>query len=79
MNSSDRTYSQIGRTTTDEGALMTGTDWFNLYNGTITNDGTGTNYWETKMISYAFRVNYAYKGKYMFTGTVRTDGSSKFL
>lgn len=61
MNSSDRTYSQIGRTTTDEGALMTGTDWFNLYSGTITNKGTGTNYWETKMISYAFRVNYAYK------------------
>ena len=31
------------------------------------------------MMSYALRLNYSYKGKYMFTGTVRTDGSSKFL
>ena len=79
MTSTDRTYSQIGRTTTDEAALMTGTEWYNLYAGAINNEGTGTAYYENKMISYALRLNYSYKGKYMFTGTVRTDGSSKFL
>lgn len=78
MNSYDKMYSQIGRTTTDNAALMVGTYWYNLYTGTI-NSETGTAYSETKMISYALRLNYSYKGKYMFTGTVRTDGSSKFL
>lgn len=79
MNSADRTYSQIGRSTTEESSIMTGTDWYNLYAGAINNEETGTSYYETKMISYALRLNYSYKGKYMFTGTVRTDGSSKFL
>ena len=78
MNSKDYTYSQIGRTTTDESSLMTGTDWYNLYAGTIDNTGTGTSYWEETMLSYALRLNYTFKGRYMFTGTVRTDGSSKF-
>ena len=78
MNSKDYTYSQIGKTTTTDGALMTGTQWYNLYTGTADNDNIGTKYWETKMISYAMRLNYSYKGKYMVTGTIRTDGSSKF-
>lgn len=30
------------------------------------------------MISYLFRANYAYAGKYIFTVTFRRDGSSKF-
>jgi len=30
------------------------------------------------IISYLARVNYTYKDKYLFTGTVRTDGSSRF-
>lgn len=30
------------------------------------------------MISYLFRVNYTYDGKYIFTTTFRRDGSSKF-
>lgn len=79
MYSVDRTYSVIGRTSTDDASIMTGTKWYNLYTGTINNEGTGTSYWEEKMISYALRLNYSYKGRYMFTGTVRTDGSSKFL
>jgi TonB-linked SusC/RagA family outer membrane protein len=37
-----------------------------------------SSYAENSMISYAFRSNYSYKGKYMITATVRTDGSSKF-
>ena len=79
MNSYDYTYSQIGRSTTDDGAMMTGTEWYNLYAGTINDAKTGTAYRETKMLSYAVRLNYSYKGKYMLTATIRTDGSSKFL
>lgn len=30
------------------------------------------------MISYLFRLNYDYKTKYLFTGTIRRDGSSRF-
>ena len=30
------------------------------------------------MISYAFRLNYGYKSRYLLTATVRRDGSSKF-
>jgi TonB-linked SusC/RagA family outer membrane protein len=30
------------------------------------------------MLSYLFRANYTYKGKYLFTATFRRDGSSKF-
>ena len=78
MNSKDYTYSKIGRTTTEDAALMTGTQWYNLYAGTADNENIGTTYWETRMLSYAMRLNYSYAGKYMVTATVRTDGSSKF-
>ncbi|WP_234567315.1 SusC/RagA family TonB-linked outer membrane protein [Rhodohalobacter sp. 614A] len=33
---------------------------------------------EEGMIGYFGRVNYAYQGKYLFTGNIRVDGSSKF-
>lgn len=33
---------------------------------------------ESKLNSYFGRLNYSYKGKYLFTGTLRSDGSSKF-
>lgn len=86
MTSSDRMYSQVGRTSADATSIMTGTKWYNMYTGTIfekkpeeSGIGSGTAYWEETMMSYALRLNYSYKGKYMFTGTVRTDGSSKFL
>lgn len=81
MNQYKYDYSQIGRTTTtgdDAIAMMTGTQWHNLYAGAIDDKNTGTSYKETSMMSVAARVNYNYKGKYMITGTVRTDGSSKF-
>lgn len=59
------------------------TDWYNL-NSTVADtpqldtSNSGTSYGENSMISYAFRANYSYKGKYMLTATVRWDGSSKF-
>lgn len=40
--------------------------------------GANTNLVEWSLLSYMARVNYGYKGKYLFTGTVRADGSSKF-
>jgi TonB-linked SusC/RagA family outer membrane protein len=35
-------------------------------------------YTEHGLISYAARLNYSYQGKYMVTGTLRADGSSRF-
>ncbi|MBS3742267.1 MAG: TonB-dependent receptor [Bacteroidales bacterium] len=37
---------------------------------------TGESNWS--MISYMFRLSYDYDAKYLFTGTVRRDGSSRF-
>ena len=33
---------------------------------------------EWSMLSYLFRVNYVFKDKYLFTASMRADGSSKF-
>lgn len=33
---------------------------------------------ESQLNSYFGRINYSYKGKYLLTGTIRADGSSKF-
>jgi TonB-dependent starch-binding outer membrane protein SusC len=33
---------------------------------------------ENALISYFGRLNYSYKGKYLLTGTIRRDGSSRF-
>lgn len=38
----------------------------------------GSSYSESALISYLGRINYAYKGKYLLTASVRRDGSSKF-
>jgi TonB-linked SusC/RagA family outer membrane protein len=38
---------------------------------------TSTAYSES-MLSYLFRANYSFKDRYLFTGTFRADGSSKF-
>ncbi|WP_026969983.1 SusC/RagA family TonB-linked outer membrane protein [Algoriphagus terrigena] len=40
--------------------------------------GANTNLIEWSLLSYMARVNYGYKGKYLLTGTIRADGSSKF-
>ena len=46
--------------------------------GTFNATESSTSYTENSMISYAFRVNYGYKSRYLLTATVRRDGSSKF-
>jgi TonB-linked SusC/RagA family outer membrane protein len=43
---------------------------------TVLSGGTEETNWS--MISYISRLNYSYKSKYLFTGTVRRDGSSRF-
>ncbi len=60
--------------------VMEGTYWWNLGstdNG-YNNLSSGNGYGENSMLSYALRANYVFKGKYLLTGTVRWDGSSKF-
>jgi TonB-linked SusC/RagA family outer membrane protein len=48
-----------------------------LNNGTINPNVNGTGS-EWALASYFGRVNYEYANKYLFTGTVRRDGSSRF-
>jgi TonB-linked SusC/RagA family outer membrane protein len=43
---------------------------------TLISGGTWESNWS--MISYLFRLNYNYKTKYLFTGAIRRDGSSRF-
>jgi len=58
-----------------------GTLWNNLGTGS-TGEGekptVSSEYSESSLTSYALRANYSYKGKYIVTATVRSDGSSKF-
>lgn len=52
--------------------------WYNLGTATNTANTKLTSiYTESMLVSFAARANYAYKGKYLATFTVRSDGSSK--
>lgn len=42
-------------------------------------DPPTTSLLETRLISFFGRANYSYKDKFLFTGTLRYDGSNKFL
>ncbi|WP_207425610.1 TonB-dependent receptor [Pedobacter sp. SYSU D00535] len=75
INSFYRTRYERARITSNN--LPYNSEWYNLGMGTIVQSGTGSYYDETGLISYAGRVNYDYKNKYLVTGTVRFDGSSK--
>ncbi|RAK02292.1 TonB-linked SusC/RagA family outer membrane protein [Larkinella arboricola] len=44
--------------------------------GQVTAGGTGISEWS--LLSYLGRVNYTYASKYLFSATVRRDGSSRF-
>lgn len=53
--------------------------WYNL--GAATNTASTkltSGYSMSRMMSYAARLNYSYKNKYLVTTTWRTDGSSRF-
>ncbi|MDO7743223.1 MAG: TonB-dependent receptor, partial [Pedobacter sp.] len=45
--------------------------------GNTTNQALITSYSMSNLVSFAGRLNYAYKGKYLLTATGRTDGSTK--
>ncbi len=49
--------------------------WYNMGAGTMTS--MATSYEQEQLSSYFARINYDYKGRYLFTATGRTDGSSK--
>ena len=51
--------------------------WYNIYSGTLRASDCSSSYSETKMLSFAGRANYDFKGKYLATATIRYDGSSK--
>lgn len=53
----------------------------NMGAGQALKDGRGTEYStanESKLIGYFGRLNYSYKGKYMFAASIRHEGSTKF-
>ena len=60
--------------------VLEGTYWWNLGSTDQGYDyaNSGTGYSENSLMSYAMRANYTYKERYMFTGTIRWDGSSRF-
>lgn len=43
----------------------------------LTVDNIGSKLVKWNMASFMGRVNYSYKGKYLFTGSARYDGSSR--
>ena len=51
--------------------------WYNVTSGNYIPLDSRSGYSQTTLLSYAGRANYDYKGKYLVTGTVRYDGSSK--
>ncbi len=59
--------------------VQPGSNWNNVGSTTAPSKTEATSsYTENSMISWAFRGNYTYAGKYMATATIRWDGSSKF-
>lgn len=60
-----------------EGFVTDNTSYF-MMNTAARNQTISSGLTETAMLSYMFRLNYAYKGKYMATLTGRSDGSSVF-
>ncbi len=52
--------------------------WYNLSQASGTAYTNASAYTEWSMLSYAARLNYSYKDRYLFTGTIRRDGSSRF-
>ncbi|MCO5235188.1 MAG: TonB-dependent receptor [Chitinophagaceae bacterium] len=65
-------------TTRTQGKLGTFTNDL-IHNPTASSDQTGSlSYGLNDFVSYAARINYDYKAKYLFSGSIRSDGSSKF-
>lgn len=65
-------YELTGNNVTSE------TLWYNLGSAASGYSDVKSSYGKSTMLSYALRVNYGYKGKYLATLSTRWDGSSKF-
>ena len=50
-----------------------------LVNGDATTAGNSSSRWELAQLSYVFRANYSFAGKYLFEANGRYDGTSRFL
>lgn len=53
--------------------------YINLSNGGVQNLSDSRVFTQDKALSYFAKADYAFKGKYLLSATVRRDGSSKFL
>jgi len=65
----------------DESTFMSGifpNDLVQTFNSTVTPTTFQTSINEWSLISYLSRIQYGFAGKYLLTGTVRADGSSRF-
>ncbi len=51
---------------------------FYRMSGAEKNIAVSSSYWKETMLSYMLRLNYGYKGRYLFTLTGRADGASVF-
>lgn len=72
---------QSAQKETYKGNSVKASDYPNNYNqtiggGTVTEGDSKTEQWS--LASYLARVQYSYKGKYMFSAAIRADGSSRF-
>lgn len=57
---------------------LDGSFWNSMQTSTYNDKDSKTEYSEYSMLSYALRANYGFDDRYLFTATVRWDGSSKF-
>jgi TonB-linked SusC/RagA family outer membrane protein len=65
----------------DELTILAGTfpnDLIQTFNGTVTPTLYQTSINEWSLISYLSRIQYGFNNKYLLTGTLRADGSSRF-
>jgi len=51
--------------------------FYNLNSSEATSRGTSSSFTRYNTMSYAGRLNYSFKGKYLFQATIRTDGVSR--
>jgi len=52
--------------------------YYGIGSGDATLNGVGNGAQENRLLSYLARVNYTYADKYLFTGSIRADGSARF-
>lgn len=57
--------------------VLENTDWWNMGSGETNNTSSSSKFSQGTMMSYALRVNYGFKNRYLLTATMRWDGSSK--